>query len=317
MKHFRMMITVSILVLACTSFSLAAEKSLKGTAAQSVKASSYSYSKIRVSWDLMEGADGYIVYRSSSEKGTYKKVYTTDNPEKNWYINTNRKSGQTWWYKVRGYKLVDGRKIFSKYSVPVSAYARPERVQINSIGSSGFIYRSLDLNWSSAAGASGYQVYMKTRDAEKFSFVGNFKETEASVGIPDTTKEYDLKVRAYRMVDGKKVYGKFSDAASYEFDWSEDELVDTGISYILKQWPDTVFNSTLSDGQAKTPYNGTSWLAVWPKRFSLYEPWEDVKAELLAAIDADVKMQGQNPQDVCFYVTPDNDENWVTVYLLS
>lgn len=317
MKHFRMMITVSILVLACTSFSLAAEKSLKGTAAQSVKASSYSYSKIRVSWDLMEGADGYIVYRSSSEKGTYKKVYTTDNPEKNWYINTNRKSGQTWWYKVRGYKLVDGRKIFSKYSVPVSAYARPERVQITSIDSSGFIYRYFDLRWQKAEGASGYQVYMKERDAEKFSFMGNFKEPAASIEIPDTTKEYDLKVRAYRTVDGKKVYGRFSAVKSYEFDWSEEKLTEAGTSYILHQWPDTVFDSMLSDGEAKTPYNGTSWLAVWPKRFCRYEPWEKVQAELISAIDADVKMQGHPPQDVCFYIVPENDENWVTVYLLS
>ena len=57
--------------------------------------------------------------------------------------------------------------------------------------------------------------------------------------------------------------------------------------------------------------------AVWPKRFCLYEPWEEVKAELIAAINTDVKMQGYMPQEVSFYVMPDNDENWVTVYLLN
>jgi hypothetical protein len=62
----------------------------------------------------MKDADGYIVYRSFSKNGTYKRVYTTDNPKKNWYINTNRKSGQIWWYKVRGYQLVDGKKVFSR-----------------------------------------------------------------------------------------------------------------------------------------------------------------------------------------------------------
>ncbi len=317
MKYFRIIIAAILLLAACTSFSLAAEKSLKGTVPQSVKASSYSYSKIRVSWDIMKGADGYTVYRSSSEKGVYKKVYTTDNPKKNWYINTNRKSGQVWWYKVRGYTLVDGRKVFSKYSVPVSAYARPEQVQITSIDSSGFIFRYFDLRWQKAEGASGYQVYMKERDAEKLRFMGNFKEPAASIEIPDTTKEYDLKVRAYRMAEGKKVYGRFSAVKFYEFDWSEEKLVEAGTSYILQHWPDTVFDSTMSDGEVKTPYNGTSWLAVWPKRFCRYEPWEEVQAELIAAIDADVKMQGRPPQDVCFYIVPENDENWVTVYLLS
>ena len=282
-----------------------------------VKAASYSYSKIRVSWDVMDDADGYIVYRASSENGKYKRAYTTDNPQKNWYINTNRKSGQTWWYKVRGYQVVDGKKVFSKYSRPVSAYARPRQVHLTSVDSTGFIYRYLDLKWQKVDGASGYQVFMKERTAEKFTFMGNFKEAAASIELPDTTKEYDLKVRAYRMVDGKKVYGKFSKVTSYEFDWTEEDLVAASEEYILQQWPDATFGSTLSTGENKTPYNGTSWLAVWPKRFCLYEPWEEVKAELLAAIDADVKIQGSIPQDVCFYITPENDENWVTVYLLS
>lgn len=96
----------------------------------------------------------------------------------------------------------------------------------------------------------------------------------------------------------------------------EEELVEAGEAYILQQWPEATFDSTLSTGEAKTPYNGTSWLAVWPKRFCRYEPWEEVKAELLAAIDADVKMQEGSLQDVYFYITPENDENWVTVYLL-
>ncbi len=317
MKYFKIFITAIILILVCTSLSLAAEKSLKSAAPGSVKAAGYTYSKIRVSWDAMKGADGYMVYRASSKNGTYKRVYTTDNPNKNWYINTNRKSGQVWWYKVRGYQLVNGRKVFSKYSGPVSAYARPERVQITSVDSAGFIYRCLDLKWKNISGADGYQVYMKERGDEKFSFMGNFKTPEASIQLPDTTREYDLKVRAYRTVDGKKVYGKFSKVTSYEFDWTEDSLIEIGTSYILQQWPETVFDSTMSDGEARTPYNGTSWLAVWPKRFCRYEPWDQVKAELIAAIDADVKMQGHAPQDVCFYVLPDDEKNWTTIYLLK
>ena len=282
-----------------------------------VKAVSYNYSKIRVSWDAVEGADGYIVYRASSENGTYRKSYTTDNPKKNWYINTNRKSGQVWWYKVRAYKLADGKKIFSKYSKPVSAYARPGTVKVTDIASTGFIYRYLDLEWQKVSGASGYQVYRKERYEEKYTFIGNFKELAASIEVPDTTKEYDLKVRAYRMVDGKKVYGKFSKVMSYEFDWSEDDLAAAGESYILEQYPETTFSSVNSSGESKTQYNGTSWLAVWPINFCLYEPWENVKAELIAAFNTDAMMQGGLSEDLCFYIKPENDKNWVTIYLLS
>ena len=282
-----------------------------------VKAVSYNYSKIRVSWDTVEDADGYIVYRASSENGTYRKSYTTDNPKKNWYINTNRKSGQVWWYKVRAYKLADGKKIFSKYSKPVSAYARPGTVKVTDIASTGFIYRYLDLKWKKVPGASGYQVYRKERYEEKYTFIGNFKEPAASIEIPDSTKEYDLKVRAYRLVDGKKVYSKFSKGMSYEFDWSEKDLAAAGESYILEQYPGTTFSSVNSGGELKTPYNGTSWLAVWPINFCRYEPWENVKAELIAAINTDAKMQGGLSEDLCFYIKPKNDKNWITIYLLS
>ena len=313
----RRMLFMLLIIILCTGVCFARENVFGDMKPSGIRAAGYNYSKIRVSWEDMEDADGYIVYRSSSENGKYKKVYETENAQKTWYINTNRKGGQVWWYKVRGYKMVDGKKVYTQYSKAVSGYARPNKVAVTDVSSSGFIYRYLDLRWKKVLGASGYQVYMKERGAEKFSFMGNFKEPGASIEIPDTTKQYDLKVRAYQVVDGKKVYGYFSSVVSYEFDWTEADLIEAGESYIREQWLDATFSGTLASGEPKNPYNGTSWLAVWPKRFSLYEPWEDVKAELLAAIDADVKMQGQIPQDVCFYVTPDNDENWVTVYLLS
>jgi len=321
MKKIILIILTVVLCMSLTAPAFAAgqkgDQMISDMKPENVKASGYNYSKIRISWDVMDNADGYIVYRASSENGTYKKVYTTDNVKKTWYINTNRKTGQTWWYKVRGYQIVDGKKVFSKYSKPDSAYARPNKVKITDVDCSGFIYRTLDLNWKSVVGATGYQVYMKERGEEKFSFMGNFKGTSASIDLPDTTKVYDLKVRAYTTVDGKKVKGYFSEVFSYEFDWSEKELIAAGEEYIRSQWPGTTFDNTLSTGEEKTPYNGTSWLAVWPKRFCLYEPWEEVKAELIAAINTDVKMQGDCPQEVCFYVSPDNDENWVTVYLLN
>ena len=320
----RKMIVLILSVILCLSLTVPAyaaaekgDKMISELKPENVKAAGYNYSKLRISWDIMDDADGYVVYRASSENGKYKKTYSTDNAKKCWYINTNRKAGQVWWYKVRGYQIIDGKKVFSKYSKAVSAYARPNKVTVTDVSATGFIYRYLDLKWKKVIGADGYQVYMKERGEGKFAFMGNFKEPGASVEVPDTTKEYDLKVRAYQNVDGKKIKGYFSEVVSYEFDWDEEMLVDTGEAYIRQQWPSATFSGTLSTGEAKTPYNGTSWLAVWPKRFCLYESWEDVKEELLSAIDADVSMQGQAPQDVCFHVTPENDENWVAVYLMN
>ena len=62
-----------------------------------VKAYSYDWHKIKVTGEESDEADGYTVYRSAKKDGTYRRVYTTENPEKNWYINTNRTPGKTYY----------------------------------------------------------------------------------------------------------------------------------------------------------------------------------------------------------------------------
>lgn len=283
---------------------------------ENVKAASYGYSKIRVSWEEAEDADGYTVYRSSSKNGRYRSVYTTENPEKNWYVNTNRKSGKVWWYTVRSYKNIDGQKVFSKSSEKVSAYARPAKTEITFIESEGFLIRFLDLNWKKVEGASMYQLSVRVKGESSFSFVGNFKETNTTFEIPDTTKEYEFRVRAVRKVNGKKVYGKFSKTASYSFDWDASDLKETAEKYLVEKWPDATFEDKLSSGELKTPYNGTSWIALWPKRFCRYEKWETVRENLMEAIDDDIRIQDYEPQDICIYIEPEEEVNWVKIYML-
>ena len=74
--------------------------------APAAKAAPYSYSKIKVTWDKIDGLDGYKVYRATSKNGTYSKAFTTT---KNSYINTGRTTGKYYYYKVRGYKKINGK----------------------------------------------------------------------------------------------------------------------------------------------------------------------------------------------------------------
>ena len=89
-----------------------------------VKASAKAGSKGNtISWTKTKGAavDGYIVYRATSKAGTFKKVAATN---KTTLLNANVKAGKNYYYKVRGYKTVDGHKVYTKYSNVVSAKAK-------------------------------------------------------------------------------------------------------------------------------------------------------------------------------------------------
>ena len=51
----------------------------------------------KLTWAAVIGADKYIVYRATSKTGTYTKITTTTGRS---YINSNAKSGRTYYYKV-------------------------------------------------------------------------------------------------------------------------------------------------------------------------------------------------------------------------
>ena len=95
-------------------------KVYKTTVKASVKAGSKGNT---ISWTKTKGAavDGYIVYRATSKAGTFKKVAATN---KTTLLNADVKAGKNYYYKVRGYKTVDGHKVYTKYSNVVSAKAK-------------------------------------------------------------------------------------------------------------------------------------------------------------------------------------------------
>ena len=117
--------TENVLLIATASSELTSSQVKAITPA--AKAASYSYSKIKVTWDKIDGLDGYIVYRATSKNGTYSKAFSTT---KNSYINTNRITGKYYYYKVRGYKKINGKTVYTKYSPVTATYARPNKVKI-------------------------------------------------------------------------------------------------------------------------------------------------------------------------------------------
>jgi D-alanyl-D-alanine carboxypeptidase len=89
--------------------------------AATVKATAKASAKgITVSWKK-SGTEltGYQVYRATKKNGTYKKIVTT---KKTSIVNSkSTKKGTTYYYKVRGYKTIDGKTVYTGYSTVTSA----------------------------------------------------------------------------------------------------------------------------------------------------------------------------------------------------
>jgi len=69
-----------------------------------------------LSWSRVSGAEGYIVYRAENKSGTYKKVMTVSKGAQTSCEIAGQKNGKTYYYKVRAYFTLSGKKKYSPYS---------------------------------------------------------------------------------------------------------------------------------------------------------------------------------------------------------
>ena len=69
---------------------------------------------VTLSWSAAAWAEGYEVYRSNERLGEYALVGTITSPTLTSFTDKSVKSGQ-WFYCVRAYRDVDGRRLFGEY----------------------------------------------------------------------------------------------------------------------------------------------------------------------------------------------------------
>lgn len=87
-----------------------AKASLKAASITSAK--NVKGKKVSLKWSKVSGANGYVVYRATGN-GSYKAVKTTKSVS---YTNAGLKKGSKYSYKVRAYRTVSGKRVYSAYS---------------------------------------------------------------------------------------------------------------------------------------------------------------------------------------------------------
>ncbi|XAM41166.1 hypothetical protein TPELB_14770 [Terrisporobacter petrolearius] len=179
---------------------------LSSTNAKSVSA---AYNSNKVTWSKVSGASGYEVYRATSKTGTYSLNKTVKSGSTLSYSNTGLTTGKIYYYKVRSYKLVDGKKVYSNYSDIVSASPKLFTPSVTlSKGS-----KKATVKWKKISGASGYEIYRSNSKSGTYSKVKSISRgsTTSYTNSGLTSKKvYYYKIRAYRTVNGKKVYSSYS-----------------------------------------------------------------------------------------------------------
>ncbi len=169
-----------------------------------------SYNSARIKWSAVSGASGYEVYRALNyTTGTYTRIATTTSTS---YSNTGLATGSTYYYKVRAYRTVNRVKVYGPFSTADGA--RPILAVPGSVRAARASISSIKITWARVSGASGYELWRATSSTGTYALV----KTTASLYYTNsgltTGRTYYYKVRAYRVVSGRKVYGSFTAQAS-------------------------------------------------------------------------------------------------------
>lgn len=199
----------------------------KPAVVQELKVLKNGYKSLKLNWKAVEGAEKYQVYRSTSGRsGSFVLKRTTTTTS---YANTGITCGKTYYYKVRAVNS-KGKGSFSSVK---SNKVQPATVKITKVRPP----RDMDnrVYWNKVSGASGYQVYRSRagKNSWKLLKTVSSKYTYATDTLSGSDPNYDweYKVRAYRTVNGKRVYGYFSNPAKWTPDWTIKQIYEEAWKY--------------------------------------------------------------------------------------
>ena len=150
----------------------------------------------KISWNAVNGADKYWVYRSVDGE-TFDYYARTDKPS---FTDGSTSIGTTYYYAVKAVAVLGGRDVSSGRSTAQSIQCRPAAPSVSIYRASG----KPQLKWNAVSGAAKYWVYRST-DGVNFKYYDSTTKTSyTNTGALLGTK-YHYRVKAVAVVNGKNV----------------------------------------------------------------------------------------------------------------
>ena len=161
--------------------------------------------KPKLSWNAVNGATKYWVYRSTDGKNF--KYY--DSTAKTTYTNNSTTVGTRYYYKVKAVVVDNGTSYGSAFSSSKSMVVRTAAPTLKTVAPEG----TPSLSWNAVNGATKYWVYRST-DGKEFKYYDSTTKTSYTNKSVDAGKTYYYKVKAVNVVNGTSYASDFSNSVS-------------------------------------------------------------------------------------------------------
>ena len=141
---------------------------------------------LKISWNKVSGAKGYIISRSTKKDSGYSEIDTVSGEKTTSYTDDTVKAGKTYYYKVEAYNVNSGTKGYGGASDAVAGKTA-KRTKITSIVSTN--EKTLTIKWNKITGAYGYRIKRSTDEDGTYKVVKTIKSG-------NTTSYKDTSVKA-------------------------------------------------------------------------------------------------------------------------
>lgn len=169
-----------------------------------------------LTWTPVKGADGYEILKNNPDTGEMYVYHQINSGDECGVEDAVVAVGTEYSYQVRAFKkLSSGQKVYSsateKQTVLIKDMTPPAKPSLNSAAKTG--YGGIQIKWSKVEGADGYQVWRYDAVSKKYTLAKTITNGSTvswkNTGLK-TGRKYTYKVRAYRLVDGEKIFSAYS-----------------------------------------------------------------------------------------------------------
>ena len=181
----------------------------KPAAPASLTAKALDYHRIRLDFAGVDEADGYYVYRK--EGNTDWVLYDELSASTLSFIDQNANTGIKYRYRVRAFTISSAGRLPGDYSPTAAAKTvlsptKKLKAKCTKTGQS--------LQWKKVSGADGYEIWRK-KGSGAFKKLVVIKNGKTVKYLDRLTQKgtYTYRIRAYRIVKGKKKYSAYKKAA--------------------------------------------------------------------------------------------------------
>ncbi|GLX66791.1 S-layer homology domain-containing protein [Paenibacillus glycanilyticus] len=224
-----------------------------------IRSDSRTSSSVSLTWDAVDGASSYNLYRSSTAGSGYSYV---GNSTTNSYSDTGLSSDTDYYYKMA---YVNGGVTESQWSpefnaktdgAPPAAPASPMAAAVNA--------SKINLSWAAVAKATGYKVYQSADGGETYDVIYDGTALSFQATGLTASKAYKYQISAYNAF-GESEKASVQ-ATTYSFDapanFTAGTVTDSSITLTWDAVPGTavtysVKRAASANGTYAEIYNGT------------------------------------------------------------